>query len=368
MRSSALFVMLAAGCAGGYAPVGVAQEGIIGGTNDVGDPAVVLLFQTIAGQQGGAICTGELVSPHVILTAAHCTGGEDPAEAASATWRVYLGADLNQARAQDLLPVKEAHFNQGFDVNNLTGGNDVGVAILANPITNITPLTINRTPLDRTHDGQPVRLVGYGLSTVTLDANGQPDGDGAGVKRQTSTTLTEHSDKLLHFSDGAHETCNGDSGGPAFMVIGGKEVIIGVTSFGDISCSQGGFDTRIDTLTSFIDPFIQANDPGFVPASVPSSPSGGTQSPPTSSATPTPPSPAGAGGVGASCVTDKDCQSSLCGLDNQGKYQCLAADTQRTTVGGCAVGGADEGSSSFGFGLLLLMALTLGRRRSDPTR
>jgi MYXO-CTERM domain-containing protein len=369
MRSSLLLAILASGCAGGLAPVDAVQEGIIGGSLDTGDPAVVLLFQTVAGQQGGAICTGEVVSPHVILTAAHCTGGEDPAEAANATWRVYLGADFGQAAARDLLPVKEAHFNSAFDVNNLTGGNDIGVAILRDPIpSTITPLKINRTPLTAANLNKPVRFVGYGLSSVTVDSNGQPDGTGAGVKRQTSTTLTEFNDKLLHFSDGAHETCNGDSGGPAFMNIGGQDVIVGITSFGDISCSQGGFDTRIDTLTAFLDPFIQANDPGFIASSVPSSPSGGTQSPPTSSATPMPPSSTVAGGVGASCIQDSDCQSGLCGLDNRGQHSCVATDSLKGTAGGCAVANDGEHSSGLGMGLLLVLALTLARRRVSAQR
>jgi MYXO-CTERM domain-containing protein len=372
MRSSALLLVLAAGCTGGYAPVDAIQQEIIGGSLDTGDPAVVLLFQTIAGQQGGAICTGEVISPHVILTAAHCTGGEDPAQAASATWRVYLGSDFGLATARDLLPVKEAHFNPAFDVKNLTAGNDVGVAILRDPLpASITPLPFNRTGLDSSHNGKQVRFVGYGLSTVTIDSAGNPQGDGAGVKRQTTTTLTEFNTKLLHFADGTHETCNGDSGGPAFMNIGGREVIIGVTSFGDISCSQGGFDTRIDTITSFIDPYVQANDPGFISSgSVPSSPSGGAQSPPTSSATPTSPSPTGAGGVGASCVYDHDCQSGLCGLDNKGQHSCSAANSLRSTAGGCAVGGegAGAGAGGLGLGLMLVMVLTLGRRRRSTQR
>ena len=129
--------------------------------------------------------------------------------------------------------------------------------------------------------------------------------------------------------------------------------------------SQGGFDTRIDTITSFIDPFVQANDPGFIASgSVPSSPSGGAQSPPTSSTTPTPPSSTGAGGVGASCVSDHDCQSGLCGLDNKGQHSCFATDSLRSTAGGCDVAGSGRGAGAGGLllGLMLVMALTLGRR------
>src|SRR6185437_2321642 len=139
VRSFAGALLLAlAGCTGAAAGPGVAGEEIIGGTTDTADSAVVLLYMTIPGQTGGSLCTGELISPHVILTAAHCTGGENPS-VTNATWRVYLGDDFSKATAADLLAVKEAHYNPAFNYNNLPAGNDVGVAILQNALT-LAPL------------------------------------------------------------------------------------------------------------------------------------------------------------------------------------------------------------------------------------
>src|SRR5439155_6202199 len=121
----------------------------------------------------------------------------------------------------------------------------------------IKPLAMNRTPLDATYDGKQVRFVGFGLDNATAQS-------GAGVKRQTTTTLADHTALLLHFTDGLHETCNGDSGGPAFMTIGGQEVIVGLTSYGDVNCNQGGYDTRVDALAAWVDPYIKQADPTFV--------------------------------------------------------------------------------------------------------
>jgi secreted trypsin-like serine protease len=366
VRMTALVSLLTlAGCTGAAMDPGVVGEEIIGGTTDTTDSAVVLLYMTVPGQQGGALCTGEVVSPHVVLTAAHCTGGEDPT-VTNATWRVFLGNDFSTATAADLLAVKEAHFNPSFSINNLPGGNDVGVAILQNALpSTIVPLTYNRASMDSGFDGKPVRFVGYGLDNGTAQT-------GAGVKRTTTTTLSDHTALLLHFSDGTHETCNGDSGGPALMTLGGKETIVGLTSYGDVNCAAGGYDTRVDAMAAWIDHYVQQADPGFgtsggnPPSSTPPSPSGGTQSPPTSSTLPMPPSSAGAGGVGASCGSDNDCSTHLCGLSNTGTHVCFAANANQGAGMGCSMAGASSATngSATAVALMLLLGLFLKLARA----
>ena len=298
VRRSALVLMLAlGGCAGAPIGTGVVSEDIIGGVTDTSDVGVVLLYISVPGQQGGELCTGEVVSPHVVLTAAHCAGGEDPS-ITNASWRVYLGPDFGQATTANMLPAASAHYHPSFNSSDLGGGNDVGVVIMQNALPSyITPLPYNRASMDSL-DGRTVRFVGYGLDNATTQTGG-------GIRRQTTTTLTDHTALLLHFADGTHETCNGDSGGPAFMNLGGQEIIVGLTSYGDVACADGGYDTRVDTFADWIDGWVAQADPGFL--STPPSPAGGSQTPPTSSATPMPPSSTGAGGVGASCVSPGDC-------------------------------------------------------------
>jgi hypothetical protein len=80
-----------------------------------------------------------------------------------------------------------------------------------------------------------------------------------------------------------------------------------------------------------------------------------------------PPSSTGAGGVGASCVRDADCQSGLCGVDNKGGHMCYAANANANNGVGCNVGGGD-GSSGLGLTLLLGLAFKLGRARRRGRR
>jgi MYXO-CTERM domain-containing protein len=321
------------GCTGAPMATGAANDAIIGGVTDASDPGVVLLYFTTPGQSGGELCTGEVISPHVVLTAAHCAGGDDAS--VTSTYHVYLGDDFGAATTADLLPVAAAHFNPAFDPGDLAAGNDIGVYLMQGALpASATPLVYNRASIDAGFDGAAVRFVGYGLDNATTQTGG-------GIKRATSTTLTDHTALLLHFSDGTHETCNGDSGGPAFMNVDGRQVIVGLTSYGDVACAAGGYDTRVDAQAAWIDGWVAQADPGFI-SSTPPTPSGGTQSPPTSSATPMPPSSTGAGGVGASCVS----------CDGDGPE----------VHGGCALA-VDDTTSGGGAALFLIGVMAAAARR-----
>jgi secreted trypsin-like serine protease len=253
--------MLLTGCVA-PAPTSSTAQPIIGGTTVTTDPAVVLLVATI-GNSGQAYCTAEIVAPHVVMTAAHCV---DPSElGGNATFQVFLGSDINGSEGSNqslYLNVKETHFNSQFDGNNVTSGNDVGVVILS-AAAPVTPILMNRTALTNADVGQPLRLVGYGI-----DSGNDQQGTSAGTKRQVSTPLTSYDNLFIDFGTASKGTCEGDSGGPAFMTINGTEVITGITSFGPQGCAGDSTDTRVDTISvPFIDPYIQANDPGYMPGS-----------------------------------------------------------------------------------------------------
>ncbi len=275
------------------------SQSIIGGTSDTGDTSVVLV---VASDKSGdlAFCTGEVVSPHVVMCAAHCV---DPATIGSGyTYQIFLGNDYNskaQQSASNFVAVKETHFNPKFNPNQLESGNDISVLITKTALTQ-TPLIMNRTPLDSTMNGQMVRLVGYGI-----DSGSDQNGTSAGTKRQTNTALTSYDSLLMKFGSSTHNTCEGDSGGPAFMTIKGQEVIAGITSFGDPNCTQYGEDTRVDLFASFVDGYITTNDPQY-----PNGGSGMATSTATATATSTSTSTSTSTATGTSTATSTSTQSS----------------------------------------------------------
>jgi secreted trypsin-like serine protease len=206
------------------------------------------LFAQQPGSQEGALCTASLISPTVLLTAAHCVSAEEVGD--GAVFGVYTGSDLNNADNSLWVDVDSVDHDQAFDSSDLEGGHDVGIVVLKQPITDVQPVAFATRSLSSSIVGKSIRLVGYGLSNAANQT-------GAGTKRQTTASVDNMNSLLVEVGSTAHGTCNGDSGGPAFATIGGVETIIGVTSFGSTDCTGGGFDTRIDKYVSFINSHLQ---------------------------------------------------------------------------------------------------------------
>lgn len=257
-----MFILLVCGC-GTPTEVDTSQSSIIGGTNDTGDDAVVLVIAAQPGSNAQSICTGEVISPHVVLTAAHCVA---PSSIGNGNvFEIFLGNDINnsaQIVASNFVAVKETHYDTAFNINKLNGGHDVGILITTTALP-LKPIPFNHTALTSANVGQTVRFVGYGIDNAR-DLSGRS----AGTKRQTSAAISGITSTFINFNSSTHGTCEGDSGGPAFLTVGGQSVIAGLTSFGPYDCSAGT-DTRVDVYASFIDQYVAA-DTGTTPPPPPS--------------------------------------------------------------------------------------------------
>jgi V8-like Glu-specific endopeptidase len=288
------------GCAGTVEPEPVAEDArpIIGGETDSGDPSVVAVYAQQLGATSGFLCTGSVIAPTVVLTAAHCVS---PSETGvDARFVVLTNANINKRGGQQLA-VREVHANPRWNPDQLENGHDEGIVILQEP-TSLAPLPFNRRPLAASAQGAALRIVGYGLDDGV-------DQTGAGVKRQALTKLRSIGSALIEVGDRRKGTCNGDSGGPAFMKLGGVETIVGTTSYGNATCTDGGFDARVDVDLDFIAPFLA--DAACAPACEGRA--------------------CGSDGCGGSCG---DCSGGADSCSSEG--QCVAATSA------CAAGGAEQ--------------------------
>lgn len=231
------------------------EESIIGGEVDKSTRSVVAIVAW--NNQHSSTCSGTIVAPHVVLTAAHCL--EKAVADKSMTVQVFMGDSLSSPWPWLFRSVKEFHMHPKYQPGMVTLGNDIGV-VITNGKLGRAPVPMNRTQLDDNDVGTPIRYVGFGMSKAN-------DGTTTGTRRSAWLTMNWVTPGLIGSKSGGDAfTCRGDSGGPGLVSLDGVVRVVGVHSYGAFACNGTSWSTRADQFAeSFVDPFIAKFDPGFAP-------------------------------------------------------------------------------------------------------
>jgi hypothetical protein len=254
-------MLFLAGCGAEDPSIQFLHWPIIGGTldNNAAHNAIVAI------KENHTLCSGALISPRVIMTAAHCAKNTD-----LSAYTIYFGKNANGTLDPSLIRhISDFSIADGYS-NKVIGAYDLALFKLSSdppdgviPIPNL-PKSLEITQLDI---DKPLVYVGYGKITVfdnvldygvrytmTHNLNWVCIDD---VSVTCSDFGTNARQNTICENQGATGICNGDSGGPALIDRNGKTYVAGVSSFVGAGCTNYGCSTKVDAYENFISDFVK---------------------------------------------------------------------------------------------------------------
>jgi len=249
--------------------IGAARAEVVGGWAATSDQ----IFATVEIRHtGGAsgFCSGTLISPTVVVTAAHCAVVEPEPGALRAAGPGSLQVVAGHLASRDAVPsmirgvfevIVHEDYNHEFIMGRSRSGagqggigspNDIALLFLTAPFEGLpnAPLLSVEREAELVHHGDVAFVAGYGVYDLDENLTGQLYISDAVIDIIGSKEL------LTRRIDQLGDSCFGDSGGPLYVPTEEGDFLVGLVSRGrsDVKrdCGDGGVYTLLSAYLDWI--------------------------------------------------------------------------------------------------------------------
>ncbi|WP_413580568.1 S1 family peptidase [Bdellovibrio sp. HCB288] len=255
---------------------------IMNGTEVQETDAIAAHLVSVYDVENNGVCTGTLIAPNIVLTAAHCISTHKK------NIKVVFGLNVDEYLAAREPDVREAHVHNvsdiivhpewNFEKNQEKEHDWHDLAVIkfkGDAPEGFAPAEFLRD-LNVLKAGVAAYVAGYGVNEVqhreVKEGEALKSGEeavcddkgciaikftGDGLLRWTQAPIATFSDTEVRLDEQNGGTCGGDSGGPAFVMHEGKFLLFGVTSRGSLFCNSVGVYTVALKLYDFLNPAVE---------------------------------------------------------------------------------------------------------------